>query len=165
MKNNFKHSWRRHYKGTDKEQIKYSYRGHEVMNQFANKMFGVVVAVAYILAACVVITCLFCLIRFTSSLPILFLLWILAAFVVVSGILVLLITKAVQIRVLSKSSFTSFQRFDLNQNRETRLFWKSCRPLRINVGSFGSIESHEFLLILFGDIVLNNTVTLLLSTR
>jgi len=149
----------------DKERIRDSYRGHQVMNIFANQLFSTYVAFSICIGACVVITCSFCLIRFTSTLPTFFILWVFNVAVGLTGILVYNITNAIYIRLLSQMALNSFQIVDLNRSREQYRFWKSCRPLEIRIGPLGSIETHEFLLILFADIILNNIVALLLSTR
>jgi len=103
--------------------------------------------------------------RFMKTLPFFVLLCIVIAFIGITGTIIFLVKKAISIKTLSEASLTAFQKFDFKQNQANALFWKSCLPLKIKVGVFGSIETHEFLLIVFGDVILNNTVTLLISTR
>jgi len=87
-------------------------------------------------------------------------------FLQVSGgsvVIVRLSLKAIAVRYLSEASFTSFQRFDLNSNPVQIRFWNSCRPLELKIGQFGAINSHKILLIIFGDVILSNLLTLLLT--
>jgi len=132
------------------------------MNTFANQIISGVVAIAIFQGAFCVIPCSYCLVRFMKTLPAFVLLCIIIAFVGITGTIIFLGKKAINIK---KASLTSFQKFDLKQNQANPRFWKSCLPLKIKVGQFGIIETHEFLLIFFGNIILNNTVTLLISTR
>jgi len=134
------------------------------MNQFAVQIFSHMVAAAYLMGASVLISCSYCLIRFAATLNPFVLLWMLVVILFTAVSTVLLVTKAIRIRILSEASYTSFQKLDFSNLINDR-FWKSCRPLKIRVGSFGSIETHEYILILFGDVVLKTMVTLLLSTR
>jgi len=135
------------------------------MNQWGNQMLGSGVAIAALQGACCEITVSFCLVKFMTTLPFLVLLWIIAGLIGVTGVIIFLVKKGINIRKISEASLTSFQKFDIKQNQGNIRFWKSCLPLKIKVGPFGFIETHEFLLILFGDVIINNTVTLLISTR
>jgi len=135
------------------------------MNKFANQMFSGVVAIAYFQGACVLITVSFSLLRFMKTLPSFVLLCMIIAFVGITGTIIFLVKKAISIKTLSEASLTAFQKFDFKLNQANALFWKTCLPLKIKVGTFGSIETEEFLLIFFGNIILDNTVTLLISTR
>jgi len=135
------------------------------MNQLANQMFSTAVAITILEGICVIITFSFCLVRFMTTLPSLVLLCIIIGFTVVTGSTIFLVKKAINIRILSEAALVSFQKIDFKQNQANARFWKSCLPLKMKVGPFGSMETHEFLLILFGNIILNNTVTLLISTR
>jgi len=135
------------------------------MNQLANQIFSSVVVIAVLQGSCCEITISFCLVKFMTILPFLVLLWMIVCLIGITGVIIFLVKKSINIRVFSEILLTSFQKFDFKQNPASTRFWKSCLPLNMKVGPFGSIETHEFLLILFGDMIINNTLTLLISTR
>jgi len=53
--------------------------------------------------------------------------------------------------------------FSQNSTRHDRAFVKSCRPIRIYIGSLLSIKNREIPLIFFGQIIATNTINLLLT--
>jgi len=92
----------------------------------------------------------------------LFLLVLGVVLVLDTAILVLLVTRAITIRVQSEKVYLAFQELVTCTKVDSR-FWKSCRPVFMKVGSVGSIETYEFLIVLFEGVVLQITINLLLN--
>jgi len=122
------------------------------------------VAIAYFGSALALTTLLFSVIRFHGLFGPFIIGWMLVEIFLLIFNLIFLISKAIKIRSTSEFSYRSFQRFETSPQKDDSVFWKSCQPLKMQVGSFGHIESHDFLIILFKDVIQNFLIDLLLKT-
>jgi len=138
------------------------YRSHQILNKLAQAVSIELVAGAYIVGSGILITSIYSLIRYHSVLGPMFIIVLVVLALMVTVIIVVLVTRAIYIREESEKVYMAFQGIHTNSKIDA-LFWKSCRPVKIKVGSVGSIETHEFLIIMFESVVLNAIVNLLLN--
>jgi hypothetical protein len=76
-----------------------------------------------------------------------------------------LIKLAIGIRLSSMYWITSSERHDDSSAKFHQRFWKSCKPLDIWVGSFFVFSSPDFFLHVYGKIILESVIDLLLAVR
>ena len=133
------------------------------MSEYAFDTLKEILEGSYFLGAVLIITISFCLIKFHSELNSLALFCMLFLVVFTVFLASVLISKAVDLREESEAAYKTFQRFDIGRSKMDVLRWKSCRPIKAKMGTFGNIETHDFLLIYFGPVVLDTLLTLLLT--
>ena len=146
-----------------KEHSRFLCRSHQVMGAFITDLGEEIFEFAYIVAVGLIVTLLFCLIKFHSDLHPLVLFCMLFIVLVVIFILINILSMAIQLKESSEDFYTSFERFDLTHSRADARFWKYCRPIRLKLGSFGYVETKYFLLILFGPVILDSLCSLVLT--
>ena len=138
------------------------YRAHQFLNKFVCTISSELVGLALVVGLITSITAVYCLIRLYNVMDVSFLLSNGVFVLTTLTIIIVLVSKAVKIHHLSEEIIKSFQNRGGSRLRVDYQFWKSCRPLRINVGSVGTIETHDFFLILF-DNILTITINILLN--
>jgi len=139
------------------------YRSLQLFNKYAVSLSTNLAAGGYILGSTNLIMAIYCLIRRHTGMDSAFLL-LGAALVVVATqqITVILITRAIDLRFMSAKIRMSFMSTECRYSGADYRVWKSCSPFSIKVGSFASITTYNFLLIMFQNI-LNMTINLLLN--
>jgi len=138
------------------------YRSHQLLNKFAQNLSAELVAGGYYVGSGILITTSYCLIRYSSVFDAFFLLVMVVILIYSTAIVMLLLTRAINIREQSEEVCKAFLDI-IPLSKADYLFWKSCHPVKLKVGSVGSIETHEFLIILFESVVLQTTINLLLN--
>ena len=141
------------------------YRRHQLFGKFANQMFKYVIMIAYIQGCVLLISLGFVLIRFSGSMPFVFVIFELMLLIFVTSVIVYLVNLARQISTLSRNWYTSYLEHNFHETKLDRLIWNSCQPIAFHVGDICTISSGEFILKMLGNAVLNNLVTLLLTLR
>jgi len=145
-----------------KFQIQLEYRSHQILNKLAQDVSTAIVAGGYLIGSGILITSSYCLIRYHSVIDPLFLLVLIVLALLVTLVIVLLVIRAINIREQSEQVYLGFQDLVPCSKSDSK-FWKSCRPIKMKVGFVGSIESHEYLIILFEAVVIRTTINLLLN--
>ena len=139
------------------------YRSFQVVNILAQTLSVKLVAGGLWFGSAMVITAIYCLIRCHKSMDPVFAFFLALLVVIVLETIIVLVTKAIDIRINSEKVLLSFQNgTNPNLDKLDFLFWKSCRPLKMKVGSVGWIETHDFLVITLETIV-KSTINLLLN--
>jgi len=132
------------------------------LNKYVQVISNKLVAGGCSLGSAILVTSIYCLIRCQKTLDTVFAVFVALLVLLVVGIIILLVSKAIEIRFISENVRLKFQYIHYSTNMEQFRFWKSCYPLNIQVGSVGSIETHDFLII-FLETILKSTVNLLLN--
>jgi len=139
-----------------------TYVVHEVMNSFANDVFASAVAFALYATAAFLVAYLYAVFKFTML-----------SFVLLES---LLVTVCVFFALMYKAAMTlavschTTSRdccmrglYQIKASKETRKLWKSRRPTSICVGRHFVFDTNEYILNLFGNIILNSVIDLLLT--
>ena len=133
------------------------------MSQHAFDTLKEILEGSYFLGAILLITLMFGLIKFHAELDTLALIVMFFVLGFATFIAIVLFSKAVELRVESQAAYNTFQIFDLRPSRMDVRNWKSCRPIKVKMGTFGYIETKDFLLIFFGPVVLDTLLSSLLT--
>jgi len=139
------------------------YSCHQVFNIIANDVFSGIVEFALSTSCVLLIFGIYAFFKIaTSSLKVLIPL-ILACLIVVFFALVCSLTLAVSC-CLKSNEYCKFRQNPLRgTTKDDALFWKSRRHTTIRVGQHFSLETRDFVLRVFGDIILQNVVSLLVT--
>jgi len=146
----------------DKFRSQIEYRSHQILNNIAMEFSPLLVVGAYCVGSSIMITGIFCLIRYHSIIDPLFILVLIVLVVIVIVMALILVIKVIRVREESEEICLAFQNLPAQSKADFR-FWKSCRPVSMKVGSFGTVESHEFIITLLQSVVLDTTINLLLN--
>ena len=133
------------------------------MSQYAFSTLKELLAGSYFLGAGLLVTLIFCLIKFHSELDTMAMISMLLMVACTVFICTVFMSKGVDLRVASEAAYNTYQRFDFRRSKLDARNWKSCRPIKVKMGTFGYIETHDFLLIFFGPVVFDTLLTLLLT--
>jgi hypothetical protein len=140
---------------TDKmQQHQTEYIALYLINAFAKDISSELVGAGYCMGSAIIITSIYTIIRLHNVLnPVLLLIAILFV-ILASGIVILLVGKAIHMHDISRYVLEAFRSIEARRHIGADYkFWKSCRPFRMKVGSVGTIETHDFLLIMFDNIL------------
>ena len=159
----FVSSWKPDLSRRTKDQSRCLYRSHQLIGELVFDLAKDLVECGYMMVVLLIVTLLFCLIKFHSVLHPLVLFCMLFFVATVIILLKVLLSMAVHLREFSEGFYTSFERFDLTHSRADIRFWKSCRPIKLKMGNFGYVETKNFLLILFGPVILDSLCSLVLT--
>jgi len=139
-----------------------SYRSLAVLNIVANQLWSFITFTGYHGAVIIIITVLFCLIKFHSSLDFQGNVLMISITAEVLVATVFCLNMAIGQAQASIAVCKSFLRQSYSVDKRDRLIWKSFRPTEISVGGFFTLCDSDFLL-KFYSIVLESVVNLLLT--
>jgi hypothetical protein len=84
---------------------------------------------------------------------------------IVLGVSYTLIKLAIGIRLNSVAWITWIEKHDSSAMMFQQRFWKSCKPLEICAGRFFVFSSPNFFLLVYGKIILESVINLLLAQK
>jgi len=135
-----------------------------VLSQSYNEAFSFIFSVIYtqILIVCIFFTYL--MFNF-HHLPIGVLLAVLSAVVWCFSIMSFLLEQLTASHILSKKLITTGKQLYPHVGYRTyhSTFWKGMRPLKIQVGQYFSFESREFLLVIWGEVVISTIIDMMIA--
>jgi hypothetical protein len=141
------------------------YRRFQVLNVITNENFRDWVCMAYACVCLVSISTAFCLIKFRyqwNLVQIGFFLLLLDTFLLVSAVCIRL---AIQLSLHSKDMINCLKKSDTTIRKVEAKFWKSCTPIEIWVGNFFSYTSPDFIFQVYGKIIFESVISLILATK
>ena len=151
----------------DREKV---YMCHQVINKHANSIFSDVVELAMYLADLVLIAFLFCIFKFAKNGSKTYagmLYAMLCACFIISFILKSTLKLAVSCHInstnLCGAEIERIGKMNSNQRAYKLRFWKSRRAVTICVGQHFKLDTPSYVLTVFGDIVLQNVINLILT--
>jgi len=139
------------------------YTHHQALNKIGNDVFASIVEFALSVLSVVIIFWGYILFRFASDNYTIILPFILGFLVAVCFSLLAALTLAVSCSSKSQH-YCKLQQNPVHGNTkyDTR-FWRSRKPITIRVGEQFSLETKDFVLQVFGNIILQNVTTLLVT--
>jgi hypothetical protein len=138
------------------------------MNVVANENFKNWVCFAYGGVSLISISAAFCLIKFMAELNIILIGFFVIVLVSILPINAICIQLAIQLSLNSKATINLLSKSDSKGRKREMIdsmFWKSCTPIEIWAGSFFSLASPDFLLQIYGTVIFESVINLLLATR
>lgn len=142
--------------------LQLEYASHQVLNKIANDVFKWVVEFALYAGCVVLIISSYALLTVTknasyASLSIIFCSCSISAFVSIKYSLEL----AISCHICSDSFRKHCKTVD--KSKYGKCFWNGRQPLTIHVGDHFRLETMQYILVVFGNIVLENLISLLIA--
>jgi len=134
----------------------------EVINSFANNVFASAVAFALYATAVILVAYLYAVFKFTKLSFLLLEILLVTVCVLFALIYKAAMTLAVSCHTTSRDCCMRGL-YQIKASKETRKFWKSRRPTSIYVGRHFVFDTNEYVLNLFGNIILHSVIDLLLT--
>jgi len=150
--------------GTKSRRNQMIYVAHQIANGFGNYLFSDLVQFGIYEAATLLICFIFGAFKFAdATFAVLTVLFIVAS-IIVAFSLKAAMTLAISCHTNSKAC-RELGREELGTQNKllNKLFWKSQRPLSIRVGSQFILDSNEYIATIFGTVVLQKVIDLLLT--
>jgi len=141
------------------------YRSGQLLHLHAYDVLGLWFSMTYYICLTIIIVFSFCLVRYVRIMDPM----VLCFMVVMASNLTVstgtLFESLIKIQLRSSMYLESFQRNCINTSAEERLWLKSAFPIQWKVGAMFTVSETNFCLKLYGDIVINSIVSLVVSFR
>jgi len=156
-------SWKPGFTMKSKRLYQKQFRNWQVFLCLLNELYASVALVSQMVMCINVISYIFCIIKLRNRWNI-FGLAILFNFLIDTlGMNSILLQFIIECSNNSSGCRRSFEQNDLGRSKYDILFWKSCPRLKIQMGQLFTVESKEFLMKLYGNVLLETCVDLLLT--
>jgi len=139
------------------------YSSHRIMNNLGNELFSSMVEFALNVASVVLIIGAYNIVRFSGSGYAISLAVMSVTFCMISCSLKFAIVLAVSCDTNSSACCTKGVNSLTNRNIENIKFWKAQTSIKIRVGEHFALQTKSYVLELFGLIILDNVISLLVT--
>jgi len=161
---NFSDELKKDVNGTKMRKHRMIYVTHQIANAFGNDLFSELVQFGLYAATTLLICFIFGAFKFTVGTFV-----VITAVSIVASIVLAISLKAAMTLAISCHTHSrlccewGLEQLGPQNNLLNKLFWKSQRPLSIRIGGQFILDSHEYIITIFGTIVLQKVIDLLLT--